>query len=404
LAHVQPTHCGLWATVKQSAGMQFAFCRTPFVSPDSATLEVRAEPALIFGSSAVSCIGIEQDSDLLEWSINSVRGGSSSSKSPVKQNLDLASEVISDVFLELETHCVEEQLHYAKVGLPIPRHKSNIWSSYTSKERLRHFMAEAWEFVRHHAECRTRALTPTHLRFLVLLQHLVKEDTADFYRPEGLRKHQDNFEGVLTDAVNSQLIRDAHRSEWSIDGRAYSLQDLPQPTELRESNEERRQTILSFQRDFVKALESFLLSYCHRQRISALGTKRMIQAVTTQMSQCGLANLDRGSQSARYVVSSQGLDQRTVYNISTMDEGRSGETLKLSILCMKTGFTQYLDKSDESRMMPVACHPTSYLYQYATLQFAAGARVGNCEGVDCTVLDALDEADILPVGAKDIGI
>jgi hypothetical protein len=266
-------------------------------------------------------------------------------------------------------------------------------------------MAESWEFLRQHPECRARLLTPSQLRFLVLLQHLVKEDTADFYRPEGLRKHQDAFEGVLTDAVNSQLIRDAHRSEWSIDGRAYSLQDLPQPAEGRESQEERRQTILAFQKEFVRTLESFLLSYCHRQRISALGTKRMLQAVTTQMSQCGLANLDRGSQSARYVVSSQGLDQRTVYNISTMEDTLVGESLKLSILCMKTGFTQYLDKQDEQRMAPKACHPTSYLYQYATLRFTPGGRIGTgSESIDCTVLDALDETDILPVDAEEVGI
>lgn len=340
----------------------------------------------------------------MEWKFASGRGGSSSSSSPIKQNMDTAAEVISEVFTELETHCVEEQMHYTKVGLAVPRHKANIWSTYTSKERLRHFMAESWEFVRHHAECRTRCFTSVQLRFLVLLQHLVREDTADFYRPEGLRKHQDAFEGVLTDAVNSQLIRDAHRSEWSIDGRAYSLQDLPQPTDKTESQEERRQVILTFQREFVKTLESFLLSYCHRQRISALGTKRMVQAVTTQMSQCGLANLDRGSQSARYVVSSQGLDQRTVYNVSTMEDASLGETLKLSILCMKTGFTQYLDKKDEQRMAPKACHPTSYLYQYATLQFAAGSRIGNCESIECTVIDALDETDILPVGAEEIGI
>lgn len=386
--------------------MQFAFCRTPFTSPESATLEVRAEPALApFGGSAVSCIGIEQDSDLLEWSIASTKNRTGDfSSGPGRHNWNTAAEVINEVFAELETHCIEEQLHYTKVGLPVPRHKSNIWSTYTSKERLRHFMSESWEFVRHHPECRARRLTAGQLRFLVLLQHLVKEDTADFYRPEGLRKHQDAFEGVLTDAVNSQLIRDAHRSEWSIDGKAYSLQDLPAPAEGRESQEERRQTIIAFQREFVKTLESFLLSYCHRQRISALGTKRMIQAVTTQMSQCGLANLDRGSQSSRYVVSSQGLDQRTVYNVSTMDDSNVGETVKLSILCMKTGFTQYLDKQDEQRMAPKACHPTSYLYQYATLQFAASSRIGNCESIDCNVLDALDETDILPVGAEEIGI
>mmetsp|Transcript_92205 Transcript_92205/g.152719 ORF Transcript_92205/g.152719 Transcript_92205/m.152719 type:complete len:394 (-) Transcript_92205:116-1297(-) len=388
--------------------LEFAFCRTPYLSPESQTLEVEQERVLPPFAQSVSCIGFDHDQDLLEWNIESARSnrscGSSVDSRCFKRNLSLAVQVINDVFRELETQCVDEQSHYRKVGLPIPRNKNNIWATYTSKERLRHFMSESREFLRHHADFRTRLIPAEQLRFLVMLQHFAQEDTSDFYRPERLRKHQDAFEGVLTDAVNSQLIRDAHRSEWSIDGRAYSLQELPQPAEGRESQEERRQTIIAFQREFVKALETFLVSYCHRRQLSALGTKRMIQAVTTQMSQCGLANLDRGSQSARYVVSSQGLDQRTVYNVSTMEDSVHGELLKLSILCMKTGFTQYLDKQDEKRMAPRTCHPSSYLYQYATLQFVPLRGIGNTETIACTIIDALDEIEIVPENLEEVGI
>mmetsp|Transcript_68374 Transcript_68374/g.198176 ORF Transcript_68374/g.198176 Transcript_68374/m.198176 type:complete len:127 (+) Transcript_68374:990-1370(+) len=126
-----------------------------------------------------------------------------------------------------------------------------------------------------------------------------------------------------------------------------------------------------------------------------------MQCVTTQMSQAGLANLDRGSQATRYFVGSHGLEQRTAYNLSSMYTPGEGESLKLSILCMKTGFSQYLEKDELLRMpgvdMPKRCKPTSYLYQYATLRFSLGPIVDNCESVACTLLDALDEAHIDPV-------
>merc|ERR1712224_695384 len=93
--------------------------------------------------------------------------------------------------------------------------------------------------------------------------------------------------------------------------------------------------------DLVTSLETMLLDFCQRRHLSQDGQRRLIQAVTTQMSQCGLANLDRASQAAKYFVSGQGLEQRTAYNLSLMDAGLPDECLKLSLLCMKTGFSQY---------------------------------------------------------------
>jgi len=321
------------------------------------------------------------------------------SSSACQRNLQTAKAVVRDVFGELEAQCVEEKCHYEEAGVVPPRQKANIWATYTSKARLQRFAADSLEFVRQNADCRTQPLTVTQLRFLILLQHFVAEDTLDFYRPESFRKHQDAFEGVLTDGVNSQLVKDAHRSEFSVDGRTFCLRDIPQHREDG-CDDERRRAIASFETEFVMALETYLLAFCSRRGLSPLGTRRLVQAVTTQMSQAGLANLDRGSQAARYFVGSHGLDQRTAYNLSTTQSGDLGETLKLSILCMKTGFSQYLEKDELLRMpgmnCPKRCKPASYLYQYATLQFAAGPQVDNCESTICTVLDALDEAHLEP--------
>lgn len=313
----------------------------------------------------------------------------------------MAKTVIRDIFSELERRCIEERVQYDESGVQPDRHKINWWATYTSKARLQRFATDALMFIATNADCRARSLTTNQLRFLILLQHFISEDAADFNRSESLRKHQDSFEGILTNGVNSQLVKDAHRSEFSVDGVSFSMQDLPQcPDELLD---ERRQTIADFQVEFVTSLENFLLSFSSRKALSKGGTKRLVQVVTTQMSQAGLANLDRGSQAARYFVGSNGLDQRTAYNLSTMFTPE-GESLKLSILCMKTGFVQYLERDDVlaggGPNNPKRCKPESYLYQYATISFSVGPQVDNCESIVCTVLDALDEAHIISLDAE----
>ena len=314
--------------------------------------------------------------------------------SVAQRNLQTAKSVICDVYRELERRCHEEQRQYEESGTQPSQQKFNFWSTYTNKARLQQFTSDSMAFVQKNPECRSRPLSGKQLRFLILLQHLVSEDCFDVTRPERLRKHQDLFEGVLTDSISSQLVEDAHRCEFSIEGRSFSLQEVLQKEGRQE---ERKKRIAQFQSELVHALETYLISFCAKKGLSPVGSKRLMQAVTTQMSQAGLANIDRGSEASRYFVGSQGLDQRIAYNLSTMyipDQ----EALKLSILCMRTGFTQYLDKDELATMAgvqyPRRCKPDSYLYQYATLCFTVGPSVENCESVDCSVLDALDEAHI----------
>eukprot|EP00747_Dinoflagellata_sp_TGD_P064944 gnl/TRDRNA2_/TRDRNA2_154131_c0_seq2.p1 gnl/TRDRNA2_/TRDRNA2_154131_c0~~gnl/TRDRNA2_/TRDRNA2_154131_c0_seq2.p1 ORF type:complete len:414 (+),score=71.33 gnl/TRDRNA2_/TRDRNA2_154131_c0_seq2:162-1244(+) len=330
-------------------------------------------------------------------------------------NLNLAKMVVEKVFAEFEAQSLEEQEHYVKARLSPSTQKSNWWATYTDKARLRKFAADSLDFVQNHAECRMQILAASHLRFLVLLQHSVAEDISDLCMPADQRKHLDVFEGVNTQSVNSQLVKDAHRSEWSIEGRNFTLQpELADGGPSNDKHEDRRKTIANFQKDFVESLEDYLVSFCRRWKVSSAAEDLLLRAVTTQMSQCGLANLDRGSQAGKYFVSGQGLVQRTAYNLSSMETDysmRKSEMLKLSMLCMKTGFTQYLTEDSISTTPyrgvvdalpcehspddvggPRDCSPSSYLYQYATLQFSLDSR----ERVKVVVLDALDEVHIEP--------
>merc|ERR1712136_418877 len=47
---------------------------------------------------------------------------------------------------------------------------------------------------------------------------------------------------------------------------------------------------MGFQKEFVEALEGYLLDFCQRREMSALGTQRLLQVVTTQMSRIGFRN------------------------------------------------------------------------------------------------------------------
>lgn len=316
--------------------------------------------------------------------------------SALQSNLASAKIVVNRIFEELESGCLEEKEQYERSGQTPPAYKRNRWDLYLTDTRLRECVSLSLEFLRSYPDCRDRMLTEQHLRFLVLLQHFIAEDTSDFYRPKVERQHSDAFEGFLTsNAVNAQLIKDAHRSEWSIEGCPFLLKEA----EGHETLEERKQTIASFQRELVTALESFLLGFCRRRCLPELATQRFLQVVTTQMSQCGLANLDRSSTAGKYFVSGQGLEQRITYNLSSMDVDTPKEALKLSLLCMKTGFSLYHhaaalsmhEHDGEEERGPSTCLPSSYLYQYATLRFSPVSSDGR---VTCCVIDALDEVHI----------
>lgn len=321
----------------------------------------------------------------------------------IGQNLAAAQRVAQSLFMELEAKCRQERDQYKRAGQTPSLCKRNRWSTYLDPERRRNCAMSSLEFIRDYPEGRVRVLSEAHLRFLIKLQHLVAEDAEDFYRPEGERRHGDTFEGILTTAgVNSQLIKDAHRSEWSIEGKSFLMQDNDGTCG------HRKEHIKAFQQDLVTALETFLMGFCRRRCLSDMGTERLLQVVTTQMSQCGLANLDQSSTAAKFFVSGRGLDQRITYNLSCMETDGLGEALQLSLLCMKTGFSQYhleeefaagaADDGQASQVGPRHCEPSSYLYQYATLRFIPNPSANGCERTVCTVVDALDEVRIDPAG------
>lgn len=311
---------------------------------------------------------------------------------PLPLTEDDARKIIWEFYLFLEKNSIDEKESYTKTNADIPATKAARWSKYTDKETLGKYFDESVRFVKENSEFRTRQLfSPQQLRFLVAVQHLVQEDAAEMDCPAYERKHLDTFEGK-SGCVNTQLVKDVHRSEWSIEGQGFSLQKVLQSRGLETASLDiKRECVNQFQQQFVHTLESYLLEFARKRGLSDYLSGIFIKVVTTEMSQCGLANLDQAGTASKYFVSGHGLEQRTVYNLSQFNK----DSVKLSILCMKTSFSTYHTEQtlEFGDMSPNQCSKSSYLYQYATIQITPDIIANN---INVTVIDALDEAHIVP--------
>lgn len=256
---------------------------------------------------------------------------------PLPERLDAVEPFVRSLFEDLQLRCQEEKQRYAEAGQTPSPQKLNFWDAHIGPENVESHAHRSRLFLQSYDDFRALGtdFSQERLSFAVLVQHFVSQDAMDFRRPAAKRMHDDVFEGILTSSVNAQLITDAHRAEWAIEGDGFVV-----PSSVQDE-EERKQLIVDFGASLVTALEEFLLSFCQRRQLSEKGTDHLIQAVTTQMSQCGLANLDRCSRVGRYMVGGAGLKQHVNYNISRMDGGPLGEALKLTLGCLKEGFNFY---------------------------------------------------------------
>eukprot|EP00434_Breviolum_minutum_P045345 symbB.v1.2.040634.t1/scaffold7393.1/size13733/1 len=318
---------------------------------------------------------------------------------PLPERLDAVEPFVRTLFEELHLRCQQEKEQYAEAGQNPSAQKVNFWDGHIGPENIDSHTSRSRLFLQSFDDFRSgQHFSKEQLRFAVLVQHFVSQDTMDFRRPPEKRMHDDVFEGILTSSVNAQLITDAHRAEWAIEGDGFIVPKT-------QSDEERKQLIADFGSGLVTALEQFLLAYCKRRQLSTKGTDYLIQAVTTQMSQCGLANLDRCSRVGQYMVGGGGLKQHVNYNISCMNGGPLGEALKLTLGCLKEGFNFY--QSTNGRLVedgPQCCDPSSRMYQCATLRFTTKLGLETPDGEDdvsCDVIDAYDEVRICPSNSID---
>ncbi|CAE7819396.1 Smyd3 [Symbiodinium sp. CCMP2592] len=114
----------------------------------------------------------------------------------VPDRLDAVEPFLKDLFEELRCRCEEEKMQYDLAGQSPSTHKANFWLAHTDPERISGYIFKSRLFLQGFDDFRCGGqISKEQLRFAVLVQHFVSQDTLDFQRTRAQRMHDDVFEG-----------------------------------------------------------------------------------------------------------------------------------------------------------------------------------------------------------------
>merc|ERR1719414_2537856 len=159
-------------------------------------------------------------------------------------------------------------------------------------ERARMRDASHKHLMRHPEWLSGRSKLPDdELRDLVAMQHQLDFDLKDLSLPEADRCHKDTF---TTSEISRQMLLDAPRSSFRVDGRRFSFPSVF--ADHGKPSKEEGVLKQCFLDSLVEAVHESLGRGAATPQI-------LIRAVTTTMSQAGLANLDVACKMPQVVVS-----------------------------------------------------------------------------------------------------
>lgn len=212
-----------------------------------------------------------------------------------------------------------------------------------------------------------RRLDAAALRDLIGVQHYLDLDLEDLTLPSAERRSEDTFTGADGD-VCDQMLLDAPRSLFVVDGQVFDF-----AAEMRASG-------VDSQRD-VGEVEKRRRAFCDRLvaavRQALGGCGPLLRAISTSMSQSGLANVERACEAPQVIVS--GGEQNARYELQSLS-GDGPWDLTLSI--HKHGFDQVIilgsidDAGAKGRIepTPLATSSASSLLKACTIRFSLRSR------------------------------
>lgn len=314
---------------------------------------------------------VDSISDAEAWAAPETTGALSEPCSNVKKaELDLGTvaERVVDRFYEAQRSRFErERARLEKSGTgtisPSKWNRQEIYLDGEQYERAR--LASRRHLARHPTWLRGRyRLSRDVLRDIVAVQHYVDVDLEDLCLPVKARRSQDVFD-YKTEHVCHQLLLDAPRSRFVVDGKVF---DFAQERAA-------RQHAGDGQASSGDANEAD--SFCDRlvaAVVCCLGDKCppvVLRAVTTAMSQSGLANMERALEFPQVVVG--GGESDVAYELKSL----GGGVWDLTLSVHKHGFEQcivYSSFDPENRSTPdprpMACGSSSSILKELSLRYS----------------------------------
>lgn len=258
----------------------------------------------------------------------------------------LASSLVRSAFEYLALEAQAEQRRARDLGdhPGDTQAKRNRREVYLDSAQRRRWESRAHQFLERRQDV-VRALSVETLYSVVLTQHLLDLDAADPDLPAGEHCSDDTFE----DGINSQFLLDVPRGRYIVDGEVLHFAEA-EPDESE---------------------DAFVSRATNAVREVVRSCPRMLERVTTAMSQSGIAAVERASL-CHTVVS--GGTVEVEYRLDHDPEREGGFLVRLQTC--RRGFREYLPSSSSTEdVSPSSCETSSFVLKTATVAYGPSGEV-----------------------------
>lgn len=289
-----------------------------------------------------------------------------SADGPSPQLVKRARTLVDDVFRELREHSARERqlLEQSSASRDLPQssawRRQEIYRNDDQCERMR--LVSLRHLLRHKEWFSGMDRLPyVELRSIVAMQHYVDRDLQDLQQPEASRCYRDTFEGGC---ISRQLLLDATRSNYQVDGRTFNFpllfEEHGRPAE--------EEPVL--RRCFVESLVSAVQDSLGR---GVAPPPLLACAITSTLSQAGLANLDLACGGPHVAVS--GGEHRVHFCLQARADGAWDVTISTH----KVGFESFIicnmrDVPQDARSC--SCSTRSSILKLCTIRFTVQIATG----------------------------
>ncbi|CAK0906799.1 unnamed protein product [Prorocentrum cordatum] len=292
---------------------------------------------------------------------------------------------------------LERRGHSATSSRAAEWHRQEVYLDEDQLARAR--AASRQHLLGRHVEWLTgpRPLPDEALRDLVHVQHLLDLDLEDLRLPDGAKRSRDRFSGQSGD-VSEQMILDATRSVFVIDRKTFCFSTV---FEEHGANPDEAQVL---KRLFSEALVESVEQCLGR---GGQAPPMLLRAVSTAMSQAGLAHVECADPRGQQLVVSGG-DQSVRYELQSRADG--AWDLEMSV--RKSGFRHFImccpsgcsagDGEADAHVgdAPQACGQGSFVSKSCRVRFRA---LATSPAVEADVLEVSRQTAVLDDRGRPLG-
>uniref|UniRef100_A0A7S1MNU7 Uncharacterized protein n=1 Tax=Alexandrium catenella TaxID=2925 RepID=A0A7S1MNU7_ALECA len=257
-----------------------------------------------------------------------------------------------------ERECLEE--HQGAAFTTMLSRKWNQQEVYLDIEKRTQARAASRKYLERHSEWLSGPgkVGDVALHDLVAVQHYIDLDVEDLSLPEDERRNSDAFGGPDGN-VCEPFLRDATRcSSIVVDGRKFSFQARCAREGVTQKNTDELQQC---RKAFLDELSQAVMQSLGRE---GQALPLLVRAVTSAMSQSGLASVERACYSSQVVVC--GGDQTVRYKL----QQREGNSWDVTLSVQKVGFEDCIICSQFFEdPVTVPCSPKSFVSKACTIRF-----------------------------------